>query len=368
MFSFFSQRFFRILPTLIGVTFVSFFLLRAVPGDPVQQMLGERGGSKEEVQKMREALGLDKPLLIQYGLFLKSLCKGNLGKSIITGRSVAGEFFSHFPATLELSFLSLFWSVLLGLPLGVFAALRKRSFWDPLVTSLSLFGFSMSVFWWGLMLILFFSVGLGWLPVSGRISALYDIAPVTGLYLVDSWFSEGQFSAFLDALRHLVLPSLTLGVIPLAYVVRITRISFLQILEQPYIRTAHSKGLGFYRVFFRHALSNAFIPIVTVIGFLAGVLLTGAVLTETVFSWPGIGRWFIQGTLARDYPVITGGVFLMALIIISINLFVDVLYFLIDPRMKKWILKNRGIKGFTVMNLESKRLKKNPAFLEKCFS
>lgn len=339
MVSFLVQRFLRVFPTLIGVTLVSFFLLRAVPGDPVQQMLGERGGSSEEVQKMREALGLDKPLLTQYGLFLKSLLKGDLGKSIITGRSVGEEFFSHFPATLELSFLSLFWSVLLGIPLGIFAALRRKSFWDPLVTSLSLFGFSMSVFWWGLMLILFFSVGLEWLPVSGRIGALYDITPVTGLYLVDSWFSEEGFATFLDVLRHLILPSLTLGVIPLAYIVRITRISFLQILKQPYVKTAHSKGLGFYKVFFRHVLSNALIPIITVIGFLVGVLLTGAVLTETVFSWPGVGRWFIQGTLARDYPVITGGVFLMALIIISINVCVDVLYFLVDPRMKKWLLK-----------------------------
>ena len=316
-------------------------MLRAIPGDPVQQMLGERGGSSEEVQKMRQTLGLDKPLLTQYALFLKSLFKGDLGKSIITGRSVAEEFFSHFPATLELSFLSLLWSILLGLPLGVFAALRKKSFWDPLVTSLSLFGFSMSVFWWGLMLILVFSVGLGWLPVSGRVGALYDIDSVTGLYLIDSWFSERGFLAFLDVLKHLILPSLTLGVIPLAYIVRITRTSFLEILQQPFIKTAHSKGLGFYKVFFRHVLSNALIPIITVIGFLAGALLTGAVLTETVFSWPGIGRWFVQGVLARDYPVITGGVFLMALIIISINFFVDILYFLADPRLKKLILKTK---------------------------
>ena len=339
MISFFIRRFLQMLPTLIGVTAVSFFVLRAIPGDPVQQMLGERGGSSEEVQKMRETLGLDKPLLTQYALFLKSLFKGDLGKSIITGRPVAEEFFSHFPATVELSFLALFWSVLVGLPLGVFAALRKKSFWDPLVTSLSLFGFSMSVFWWGLMLILIFSVGLGWLPVSGRVGALYDIDSVTGLYLIDSWLSKQGFSAFLDVLKHLILPSLTLGVIPLAYIVRITRASFLEILEQPYIKTAHSKGLGFYRVFFRHVLSNALIPIITVIGFLAGALLTGAVLTETVFSWPGIGRWFVQGVLARDYPVITGGVFLMALIIIGINFFVDVLYFLADPRLKKLILK-----------------------------
>ena len=184
-------------------------------------------------------------------------------------------------------------------------------------------------------------MGLGWFPVSGRVGALYDITPVTGLYLIDSWFSDRGFAAFLDVLKHLVLPSLTLGVIPLAYIVRITRTSFLEILGQPYIKTAHSKGLGFYKVFFRHVLSNALIPIITVIGFLAGALLTGAVLTETVFSWPGIGRWFVQGVLARDYPVITGGVFLMALIIIAINFFVDVLYFLADPRLKKLILKTK---------------------------
>ena len=336
---FLIRRLFQTLPTLIGVTLVSFFILRAIPGDPVQQMLGERGSSPKEVQKMREALGLDKPLLTQYKLFVQSLFKGDLGKSIITGQSVGKEFFSHFPATLELSFLSILWAVLLGIPLGVFAALKEKSFWDPLVTSLSLFGFSMSIFWWGLMLILLFSVGLEWLPVSGRMGAFYDITPVTGLYLIDSWFSEEGVSAFLNVLKHLILPSLTLGVIPLAYIVRITRVSFLEILKQPYIKTAHSKGLGFYRVFFRHVLSNALIPIITVIGFLAGALLTGAVLTETVFSWPGIGRWFVQGVLARDYPVVTGGVFLMALIIIAINFFVDVLYFLADPRLKNLILR-----------------------------
>lgn len=302
-------------------------------------MLGERGGSTKEAQKMRESLGLDKPLLTQYGLFLKSLLQGNLGKSIITGQPVAKEFAAHFPATLELSFMAILWSVLLGIPLGVFAALKQKSFWDPLITSLSLVGFSMSVFWWGLMLIVIFSVGLDWFPVSGRVGALYDINTITGFYLLDSLFSEEGLKAFLNVLKHLILPSLTLGVIPLAYIVRVTRTSVLRVLKQPYIQTAHSKGLRPYRVFFRHVLANALIPIITVIGFLAGTLLTGAVLTESVFSWPGIGRWFVNAVLARDYPVITGGVFLMALIIIGINFFTDVLYFLVDPRLKKSIAK-----------------------------
>ena len=323
MLPFFLKRALRAVPALLAASLIAFFIMRLLPGDPVQQMLGERGGSQKAADEMRAALGLDKPLWQQYLLFAGSAARGDFGRSIITGESVAKEFFAYFPATVELSLCALLWAIIFGIPLGIFAALNKGAFWDSAAVSFSLLGFSMSIFWWGLILILVFSVFLGWAPVSGRLDPLYDIPPATGFYLIDSWLSEGGAGAFWSALKHLALPSLTLGTIPLAFIVRITRSSFLEVLDMDFARTAKAKGLGFYQVFFRHVLRNALIPIVTVIGFLAGALLTGAVLTETVFSWPGIGRWFVHGILSRDYPVITGGVLMMAFIIIVINLCVD---------------------------------------------
>lgn len=339
MIYFMGRRLLQALPTLIGVTLVSFFALRAIPGDPVQQLLGERGADKEIANALRESLGLDQPLYKQYLLFLKSLGKGDLGHSIVTAEPVTKEFFAYFPATIELSFFALLWAVLLGIPLGIFSALKRNRFSDQFIISISLFGFSMSIFWWALMLILIFSVTLGWTPVSGRLSAIYDIHSVTGFYLIDAWFSEKPFSVFLNALKHLILPSLALGTIPLAFIVRMTRSSVIDVLEKDFIRTAHAKGLGFYKVFFRHAFFNALIPIITIIGFLISALLTGAVLTESIFAWPGIGQWFVQGLFARDYPVITGGSLLMAFIIIGINIFVDLAYAKVDPQVRGSLFK-----------------------------
>jgi len=344
MSSFLIHRFLHIVPTLLGVTFVAFSILYLIPGDPVQQLLGERGASKEAVQEMQALLGLDQPLWKQYILFLISIFKGDFGYSIITGESVAKEFFSYFPATFELSFMALLWALVLGIPLGVFAALKRNQFLDHMVISISLFGFSMSIFWWGLMLILVFSVMLGVTPVSGRIDVLYDLPSVTGLYLVDAWFAENKLKSFLNVLHHLLLPSLTLGTIPLAFIVRMTRASLLEVLSKDFIKTAKSKGLSFYQVFFHHGLLNALIPIITVVGFLISTLLTGAILTETVFSWPGIGQWLVQAVLSRDYPVIKGGVLLIAFIIISLNLIIDVIYTKVDPKMKTTFLKNEDMK------------------------
>ena len=338
--SFLFKRLVRAGPVLIGVTVISFFILRLIPGDPVQQLLGERGGSPELVQEMRAAWGLDKPLWIQYLLFLKSLFQGDLGTSLVTGQPVIKEFWAYFPATIELSFFALAGAFLLGIPLGIASALKRNTILDYTMMGVSLLGFSMSVFWWGLMLILIFSVTLGWTPVAGRIGALYEIHQVTGFYLIDVWFSEDSLRAFGSALSHLLLPSLTLGAIPLAFIVRMTRSSFLEVLKKDYIRTAWGKGLGPRQVFFHHAFFNALIPIVTVAGFLTGALLTGAVLTETVFSWPGIGHWFVKGVLSRDYPVITGGVLLMAFVIVGVNVLVDVIYTKVDPSVRDILLKN----------------------------
>lgn len=340
MASFLFKRFVQAVPALIGVTLISFFVLRLIPGDPIQQLLGERGGSPELVQEMRAALGLDKPLWVQYFLFLKSLFQGDLGTSLITGQPVLREFLTYFPATVELSFFALTGALLLGIPLGIASALKRNTVLDYTIMGGSFLGFSMSVFWWGLMLILVFSVTLGWTPVAGRIGALYDINQVTGFYLIDVWFSESGLKAFGSALSHLLLPGFTLGAIPLAFIVRMTRSGFLEVLKRDYIRTAWGKGLGSGRVFFLHAFFNTLLPLVTVVGFLTGALLTGAVLTETVFSWPGIGHWFVKGVLSRDYPVITGGVLLMAFVIVGINILVDVIYIKIDPSVRDLLLKN----------------------------
>ena len=339
MFSFILRRIFQAFPTIIGVTLVSFFVFRLIPGDPVQQLLGERGASKEVADELRRSLGLDKPVYKQYLLFLKSLGQGELGQSIVTAEPVAKEFFAYFPATVELSFCALLWALLFGIPLGLFAALNRNRFFDKFIIGFSLFGFSMSIFWWALMLILIFSVTLGWTPVSGRLSAIYDINSLTGFYLIDSWLSEEPFKVFLDALKHLALPSLALGTIPLAFIVRMTRSSVLDVLEKDFIRTARAKGLGFYKVLFHHVFFNALIPIITIVGFLVGALLTGAILTETIFAWPGIGQWFVQGLLARDYPVITGGSLLMAFIIVGINICVDIAYAKVDPKIRSDLFK-----------------------------
>ena len=331
---FIKRRIIQALPTLIGLTLVSFFALRLMPGDPIQQLLGERGASQEAVEELRQSLGLNKPLYKQYFLFLKSLSQGDFGKSIVTAEPVAKEFFSYFPATVELSLIAMLWALALGIPLGIFSALNPHRFFDKFIIGFSLFGFSMSIFWWALMLILIFSVTLGWTPVSGRLSPLYDIQNLTGFYLIDSWFSKEPFKVFLSSLKHLILPSLALGTIPLAFIVRITRSSTRNILEKDFIRTAKAKGLSFYAVFFRHAFLNALIPIITIVGFLVGALLTGAILTETIFAWPGIGQWFVQGLMARDYPVITGGTLLMAFIIMGINIAVDIAYAKADPQIR----------------------------------
>lgn len=341
MLAFIIRRVTSSLPTLLGITLVSFFILRLIPGDPVQQLLGERGGSPEQVMELRKNLGLDKPVYMQYFSFLGALSRGDLGHSIVTSTAVTKEFFTYFPATVELALCALLWALLLGIPLGLFAALNRNSYLDKGIVGFSLFGFSMSIFWWALMLILIFSVHLAWTPVSGRLNIIYEPVTITGFYLIDSWFSKHALDMFLSSVHHLILPSLTLGTIPLAFIVRITRSSMLDILNKDFIRTAKAKGLSFYKIFFQHALSNALIPIVTIFGFLVTALLTGAVLTETIFSWPGIGHWFVQALLARDYPVITGGSLFIAIIIIGINIFIDIIYAIVDPQIRaRWLQHN----------------------------
>lgn len=297
-------------------------------------MLGERGGSPEAVAEMRHNIGLDQPLYIQYFKFIGNAVTGDLGESIVSKRSVGGEFLDRFPATLELSMIALFWAVALGIPLGVAAALKRGRWPDHALMSASLAGYSMPIFWWGLVLIMIFSVRLGWTPVSGRMTAEFDVIPWSGFMLLDTLKSGLGWDGFKAALMHMILPALVLGTIPFAAIARMTRSSLLEVLREDYVRTAKAKGLGFYRIVFVHALKNALLPVVTVIGLMLGTLLTGAVLTETLFSWPGVGRWLVASVLARDYPVLQGGVLLLSMMIILVNVGVDMLYMILNPRLR----------------------------------
>ena len=330
----FLKKLLLVIPTLIGASVIAFALIRMVPGDPVLNLLGERGGDPQVVAEMKAKFGLDKPVLEQYFIFVGNALQGNMGDSIVSRRPVSEEFWSRFPATIELSLVALVWSVIFGIPMGILAAVKRNSFFDYSVIGVSLIGYSMPIFWWGLILVIFFSVNLGWFPVSGRIDVMYDIPVKTGFLLIDSWLSPEGFAAFWSALRHLVLPALVLGTIPLAVMARMTRSSLLEVLGEDYVRTAKAKGLSSFQVVYVHALRNALIPIVTVVGLLVGSLLTGAVLTETIFSWPGIGRWLVKSVEARDYPVIQGGVLYLAFLIVMVNLIVDVVYLWVYPRMR----------------------------------
>lgn len=313
---------------------MAFGLIRLVPGDPVMLLIGERGASPEIYQEMKQKMGYDKSIFSQYFIFLKNVLKGELGESVISKRPVLEEFIERFPATLELGFLSLFMACLLGIPIGIICAVKRNSILDYFFMGSSLVGYSMPIFWWGLLLILFFSVTLGLTPVSGRISVLYEIESITGFFLIDSWFTDEPWETFISSVNHLILPAIAMGTIPLAVISRMTRSSMLEVLGEDYIRTAKSKGVPWRKIILIHALKNALIPIITVIGLLFSSIITGAILTETIFSWPGIGKWIVASITARDYPVIQGGILIIALLIICINLLVDFLYVLVNPKMR----------------------------------
>ena len=334
MFRFLATRVGLIVPTFVGVTLLTFALIRVIPGDPIELLAGERGIDPARHAELRADLGLDKPLLVQYGVYIADVARGDLGESILTREPVLEEFLARFPATFELSVCAILFALAIGLPAGVLAAVRRGSAMDHTVMAVSLTGFSMPVFWWALLAILLFSVTLGWTPVSGRISLLYFIEPVTGFMLIDSWLSN-EPGAFKSAVLHLVLPSVVLGTIPLAVIARMTRSSMLEVMGDDYIRTARAKGASPLRVVAVHALCNAAIPVVTIIGLQTGVLLAGAILTETIFAWPGIGKWLVESVHRRDYPVLQGGILLVATTVIVVNLLVDALYGFLDPRVRR---------------------------------
>jgi len=333
MLKFIFRRAALIIPTFIGVTLLTFALVRLVPGDPLEMMAGERGLSPERHAVLMEQYGFDKPLLEQYGIYLMEVAGGNFGRSVVTKKPVMQEFFERFPATVELALCAMIFAVVIGLPMGVIAAVRRGTVIDYAVMGTAVTGFSMPIFWWALLLVLFFSVNLGWTPVSGRLSAFYWVDARTGFMLIDSLLSDEK-GAFGSAVSHLILPSVALGTIPLAIIARMTRSSMLEVLHEDYVRTARAKGLSPFRVVAVHALRNALIPVITVIGLATGILLAGAILTETIFSWPGIGKWLIEAVRRRDYPTVQGGVLLVATIIMIVNLLVDLLYGVVNPRIR----------------------------------
>lgn len=322
-----------LIPTFIGVTLTSFFFIRLLPGDPILLLAGERGVSPERYQELMVQFGYDEPIFQQYFSYLAGLLQGDLGTSIVTKQPVLTEFLTLFPATLELSFCAIIFAILVGLPAGIIAAVKRGKTLDHTVMTTALVGYSMPIFWWGLLLIIFFSGILGWTPVSGRISLLYWIEPVTGFMLIDSWLS-GEEGAFTSAASHLILPTIVLGTIPLAVIARQTRSAMLEVLDEDYVRTARAKGLTPFRVIAIHALRNALIPVVTIIGLQIGVLFAGAILTETIFSWPGIGKWMVDSIFRRDYPVVQGGLLMIAVIVMIVNLVVDLLYGLVNPKIR----------------------------------
>jgi dipeptide transport system permease protein len=334
MLRFILTRLSLIVPTFFGMTLLAFFMIRLVPGDPIETMAGERGIDPARHAKLLQEYGLDQPVLVQYGIYIGRVLRGDLGKSIITQEPVLREFAALFPATVELALCAIVFALVLGIPAGIIAAVRRNSVFDHGVMATSLTGYSMPIFWWGLLLILLFSVQLGLTPVSGRIGVQHYIEPTTGFLLVDAWIS-GEKGAFVSAARHLILPAIVLGTNPLAVVARMTRSAMLEVLGEDYIRTARAKGLPPMRVVGVHALRNALIPVVTVIGLQVGVLFTGAILTETIFSWPGVGKWLIEAINRRDYPVLQGGMLLLGVVVMAVNLLVDITYGFINPRIRK---------------------------------
>lgn len=327
-----------LITTLLGISLIAFILIRLIPGDPVLLQLGERGATPEAYMEVKKNLGLDRPAYVQYFYYLKNALQGDLGKSYVSKLPITEEFWSRFPATFELGIMAMAFAITLGIPLGIIAAIKRNSFFDQITMSGSLIGYSMPIFWWGLILILVFSVTLKLTPVSGRINIIYDIDHITGFYLLDTLspelIKEEGFAPFFSAIRHLLLPSIALGTIPLAITARMTRSSMLEVLGEDYIRMAKAKGLPYLRIIAIHALRNAMIPIVTVIGLTFGSIITGAILTETIFSWPGVGKWIVGSVINLDYKAVQGGVLMIGTLVIVVNTCVDLLYALINPRIR----------------------------------
>jgi dipeptide transport system permease protein len=333
MLRFLASRLSRILPTFFGITIVAFPFPRLLRGDPVLLLSGERGVTPERYAQLVHQFGYDRPLIVQYLDYVWGLFQGDFGTSISTKNPVIQDFFGVFPATMELSLCAIIFAVALGIPAGMIAAVKRGSVFDQAAMGVALIGYSMPIFWWGLLLIIVFNGMLHWVPIDGRIDVRYFFPSVTGFMTVDALLS-GERGAFTSAVRHLILPTIVLGTIPLAVIARQMRSAMLEVLSEDYIRTARAKGLPPRRVIGLHALRNALIPVATTIGLQTGMLLAGALLTEFVFSWPGVGKWVLDALSARDYPVVQGSLIIIAIIVMLVNLLVDVLNGLINPRIR----------------------------------
>ncbi|UCD32236.1 MAG: ABC transporter permease [Desulfobacterales bacterium] len=331
MLAYILRRILILIPTLLGISVIVFLMLRLTPGDPAELLLGERA-TEEALFEIREHLGLNEPLYVQYGMFLKRLMKGDLGETIWSRQKVWIEVKERFPATIELAVAALFISCFFGIIFGIISATRQYSIFDYLSMLGALIGVSMPIFWLGLVFMLIFSLNLGWLPMSGRLSVGVDLEVITNFYILDAVLTR-NWAALKDALWHIIMPAVTLSTIPMAIVARMTRSSMLEVLRQDYIKTAKAKGLSRFMVTFKHALRNALIPVVTTIGLQFGVALGGAILTETIFAWPGVGKWMFDAVMKRDYMVIQGGTLFIAATFVVINLVVDLLYAVINPRI-----------------------------------
>ncbi|MEE8564831.1 MAG: ABC transporter permease [Candidatus Thermoplasmatota archaeon] len=326
------KRLLQLIPVIIGVTIIAFSLIHLAPGDPARTMLGQHA-TQQELNEIREKYGLDEPVYVQYGIWLNGVLHGDFGRSILTKELVVNEIAERFPNTIELAIASMIFAITIGGLAGIISASNQYSITDYTVMGIALFGISMPVFWLGIMLMLIFGVILGWLPIGGRIDLLIPFQRVTGFMVFDSIIT-GNFNALLSVLKHLILPALALGTIPMAIIARVTRSSMLEVLRQDFIRTERAKGLSERVVIYRHAARNAMLPVVTVIGLNFGLLLSGAILTETVFSWPGLGRLVVESVYERDYPLVVGCILIFAIIFVFVNLITDILYTFIDPRIK----------------------------------
>jgi len=332
MLSYILRRLLMLVPVLIGMTFITFSIVHLIPGNPAQVILGE-AATMSAIESLEESMGLNKPYLVQYGIYMTDLLQGNLGTSLRTKTAIVSEIWPYIAATFELTFFAMIFAVVIGVNAGIISAWKQNTWIDFLAMIIALIGVSIPVFWLALMEQWVFAQELGWLPAHGRQDSRNPMDSMTYFYIIDTLIHL-DLKGMLTALKHLVLPSIALGTIPMAIIARMTRSSMLEVMESDYIRTVRAKGSGQFLIIYKHALKNALIPVLTVIGLQMGVLLGGAILTETIFSWPGIGRYIFEAINYRDYPVIQSGILVVAFIFVMINLMVDILYTYIDPRIK----------------------------------
>ncbi|TFE02474.1 MULTISPECIES: ABC transporter permease [Jeotgalibacillus] len=332
MLQYIIRRLLQLIPVLLGMTFIVFLIIRAIPGDPALVILGQQA-TEEAVAALRASLGLDEPWYVQYFQYLGNLFTGDLGESIRTRTPVNEEIWPYLATTFELSFFAILIAVIIGVNAGIISAWFQNSWFDYTAMILALVGVSMPIFWLGLMMQYQFSLQWDWLPTSGREDVRDPVTAITNLYLLDTLI-QGRFDQFWTVLKHLIMPGIALATIPMAIIARMTRSSMLEVMKSDYIRTARAKGEKMFWVVYKHSLKNAVIPVLTVIGLQTGLLLGGAILTETIFSLPGIGRYIYEGISSRDYPVIQSGILVVAFIFVMINLIVDILYSIIDPRIR----------------------------------